>query len=75
MTPERLREDDIAIGQRIKNRRIEIGMTQEELAQRVGYAHKSSINKIELGERRLMQSKIKPIADALGVSPGRIMGW
>ena len=65
----------VEIGARIKARCLELYMTQEELAQRVGYAHKSSINKIELGERSLMQSKIKPIADALGVSPGHIMGW
>lgn len=33
-----------AIGQRIKQRRIELGMTQEELAHKMGYASKTSIN-------------------------------
>jgi transcriptional regulator with XRE-family HTH domain len=50
-------------------------MTQEELASRVGYKTKSAINKIELGIRDLPQKKIAAFADALGVTPGHLMGW
>lgn len=64
-----------AVGIRIRNRRIEIGMTQEELAAKVGFKGKSSIAKIESGERGLVQSKIKAIADALDTTPDYIMGW
>lgn len=39
----------MTIGQRVKIRREELGMSQEELATKVGYKSKSSINKIELG--------------------------
>ena len=60
----------MTIGQRVKIRREELGMSQEELATKVGYKSKSSINKIELGFRVLTQSKIKVIADA-----SYIMGW
>ena len=49
-------------------------MSQEELATKVGYKSKSSINKIELGFRVLTQSKIKVIADALETTPS-YMGW
>ena len=59
----------MTIGQRVKIRREELGMSQEELATKVGYKSKSSINKIELGFRVLTQSKIKVIADALGNHP------
>lgn len=44
-----------AIGQRIKQRRIELGMTQEELAHKMGYASKTTINKIENGINPVMQ--------------------
>lgn len=65
----------MTIGERIKKRRLELSMTQEELANKVGYKSKSSINKIELSGRELTQSKIKVIADALRTSPEYIMGW
>ena len=39
---------DMTIGQRIKVRREELNMSQEELAKRIGYKSRSSINKIEL---------------------------
>ena len=55
--------------------REQLGMSQEELAHKIGYKSKSSINKIELGIQGLTQSKIKKIADALQTVPGDIMGW
>ena len=55
----------MTIGQRVKLRREELGLSQEELAKRIGYKSKTSINKIELDFRNLTQSKIKAIADAL----------
>lgn len=65
----------MTIGDRIKKRRLELGMTQEQLAQKLGYKSKSSINKIELNGRNLTQPKIKLIADALLTTPEYIMGW
>lgn len=64
-----------SIADRIKNRRISLGMSQEELAQKIGYKSRSSINKIEVGANNLTQSKIKAIADALNTTPAYIMGW
>ena len=63
------------LGQRIADLRKSQGMTQEELAHRIGYKSKSAINKIELGGRDLPQKKIADIARALGVSPAVLMGW
>lgn len=65
----------MTIGERIKLRRESLGLSQEELAKRLGYKSRSSINKIELGSRDLTQSKIKAIADALETTPSYIMGW
>lgn len=64
----------MTIGQRIKERRIELGYTQESLAKKVGYKSRSSINKIELS-RELPLSKIELMAKALETSPGSLMGW
>lgn len=63
------------IGQRIKCRRETIGMSQQELADRVGYKSRSSINKIEMGKNDIVQSTIRKIADALDCTPAYLMGW
>ena len=65
----------MTIGERIKERRIQLGMSQEELAHKLGYKSRSSINKIELGGQNLTQKKIKAIAEALETTPEYIMGW
>lgn len=59
----------------IKKLRLEQNMTQDELAQKVGYTSRSSINKIEAGKVDLSQSKIIEFASALGVTPAQLMGW
>lgn len=61
-------------GQIIKMLREERGMTQETLAELMGYSHKSSINKIELGRADLPQSKLIAFAKILNVSPCELLG-
>ena len=63
------------IGERIKNRRIELGLTQEELASKLGYKSKSTINKIELGINDITQSKVVKFANVLNTSVAYLMGW
>ena len=60
---------------RIRQRREELGMSQEELAQKLGYKSRSSINKIEKGENDIPQSKIVAFAEALSTTPEYLMGW
>lgn len=62
-------------GQRLKIARERAEMSQDELAQRVGYASRSSIGKIEAGKRDVTRPKILELAQALGVQPGYLMGW
>ena len=64
----------MTIGQRIKIRREELNMSQDDLAKKVGYKSRSSINKIELDLYSLKQSKIKAIADALETSMDYLAG-
>jgi transcriptional regulator with XRE-family HTH domain len=60
---------------RIKNRRIELGMTQQELAFKVGLKTKGAICRIEAGERDIVQSQINAFAKALETTPAYLMGW
>lgn len=62
-------------GKRIKARRKDLGMTQEELGQKAGVT-KATINKYETGiVQNLKRSTIEDMAKALNVSPSYIMGW
>lgn len=63
------------IGDRIRYRREELEMSQDELARRLGYKSRSSINKIEKDASGLPQTKIAAIAEALRTTPSYIMGW
>ncbi|PWL71479.1 MAG: XRE family transcriptional regulator [Clostridiales bacterium] len=65
----------MSIGQRIKQQREAIGMSQEELAQKLGYRSRSTINKIESGINDITQSKVIEFAQALGTTPAYLMGW
>ena len=58
---------------RIRNRRKELGMTQDELAKLTGYNDRSSIAKIEAKKADLSQSKIIAFAEALKVSTSYLM--
>ncbi len=63
------------IGKRIRLRREELGLSQDDLAKRVGYKSRSSITKIENDGRGLPQEKIVDFAKALYVTPAYLMGW
>lgn len=60
---------------RIKQRREELGLSQDELAKRMGYKSRSSINKIELGANDIPQSKIAKFAEALETTEVYLMGF
>ena len=60
---------------RIRILREKNGMSQQELANRVGFKTASAINKIELGVRDISQTKLSEFAKALGTTPGYLMGW
>lgn len=65
----------MTIYDRIRERREQLGMTQQELAEAVGYKTRSAINKIELGLRDISQQKVIDFANALNCSPSYLMGW
>lgn len=64
----------MTIGERIKNRREELGLTQDEVAKKCGYKSRSSVNKIELS-RDLPLKKVSLMAKALNCTETYLMGW
>lgn len=62
------------IHENIKFLREKLGLSQEELAIKVGYKDRSSIAKVEAGLVDLPQSKIAAFAAALHVPPVELMG-
>ena len=64
-----------SIGDKIRARRLELHMTQEELAEKLGYKSKSTINKIELGVNDIVQSKVVEFARALDTTTSYLMSW
>ena len=62
------------LADRVKLRREELGLSQEDLAFRMGYSSRTSINKIENG-RPCSQKIIARLAEALNVSIPYLMGW
>lgn len=65
----------MSIGERIKARRKELGLSAEQLAERIGKAP-STVYRYENGDISSVDSSaLLPIADALGVSPAYLMGW
>lgn len=60
------------LGRTIRLRREELGLTQEELARRVGWSSKGSVNKVELGKVGVPKSKISALAKALDMDSAEL---
>lgn len=65
---------NMAMCDRIRQRREELGLSQDELAQRLGYKDRSTIAKIEAGVNDLNQTKIAAFANALETTTYWLMG-
>ena len=63
----------ISLYKNIKAARIAAGLSQEQLAQAIGYTDRSSIAKIESGKVDLPQSKIAAIAEVLHTSTAELL--
>jgi transcriptional regulator with XRE-family HTH domain len=63
------------IGKRIRDRRIELGMSVDDLAARL-CKNRATVYRYESDEiENFPVSIIGPLADVLGVSPAYLMGW
>lgn len=57
---------DVHVGKRVRHRRWMVGMTQQQLADKVGIKFQQ-IQKYETGMNRISASRLWDISDALGV--------
>lgn len=63
------------IGDRIKQRRLELGIDADELANRIGKS-RATIYRYENGDIENMPTTVlEPIAKALNTTPAYLMGW
>ena len=65
----------MTIGQRIRKRRLELGLSQEELAWRLGNKSRASVCTVEKDKEDLTTTRISQYAEALETTPAYIMGW
>ena len=64
----------MTIGDRVRLLRKQKGMTQLELAEKMGYKSKSSVAHIENG-RDIPRAMVVTLADILETTPSYLMGW
>lgn len=60
-------------GARLTRLREDAGLTQSGLARRIG-SSQSAVSQLESGERKPSYEMIRQIAEALGVTPGYVVG-
>lgn len=65
----------MTVGERIKQRRMELGLTQEELAIRMGYKGKTAVCMAETRGDNVTTTKVAKFAKALDVTPRWLMGF
>jgi len=75
VTPQTATASGMTMGEQIKARREELGLTQRDLAGLVGYSNHSTVARVEADEVNLPHSKIVEFAKALQVTPGFLTGW
>lgn len=65
----------MTIGERIKNRRIELGYSVEQLAEKLG-KNRATIYRYENGSIEDLPTQVlEDVAKALKISPAELMGW
>ena len=62
------------IGDRIRERRLELGLTQTDLAIRMGYKTKSTICEVERPGSNITSERLMKFAEALNTTPFYLLG-
>lgn len=65
----------MTVGQRIKARRIELNLSAEQLAEKIGVSPATIYRYENGGIRHMGTDKLAIIADALSIEPKYLMGW
>lgn len=72
-TPRKVQDTDIAIGERIRARRNQVDMSQEELGDALNVSFQQ-VQKYEKGTNRLSSGRLLQLADALQCSVTDLIG-
>lgn len=56
------------LGRRVRTEREKLGLSQEKLAERLGY-HRTYLGALERGERNLTLTSLEALAERLGIDP------
>ncbi len=56
------------VGRRLREQRRALGLSQEAMAERLGY-HRTFLGSVERGERNLTLASVEQLAESLGVAP------
>ncbi len=70
--PFALNDTTRVFGQRVRERRLELGLSQEAAAVRCGI-HWTQLGKVERGQRSLRLETIVKIAAGLDIDPGQLV--
>ena len=62
------------IGEIIKQRRKKLGLTQDQLARKLGYTDRSTISRIESGNNDVSTAQLYKFAEALHTTPAVLLG-
>lgn len=65
----------MTIGDRIRERRKELGLSQLDLALRLGNKSRASVCTVEKNKEDLTTDRIRKYAEALETTPAYLMGW
>ena len=65
----------MTVANRIKTRREELGLSQEELAKKLGLKSRSSITRLEKSGDDISMKDVERLSDALNCSKLYLMGW
>lgn len=60
---------------RLRFARERAGLSQDELAKRIGLGGRQDIYQLETRDHPQMQDRIEALASVLGVKPGWLVGW
>lgn len=63
----------LSVGENIKNRRVELRISQQQLADLMGYKTRSTIAKIECGENDVSQKKLQKFAAVLDTTVEQLL--
>ena len=65
----------MTVADRIKDLRVKQGLSQDDLAKKMGFKNRSSVTQVEKSGNDITLRKVEKYAKALGVSPAYLMGW